>query len=81
MQAYSQHRGPGSYSLINSLVHKQGLGEGEGEGVAVSLGQEGVGAAHSPAVGFGHNAVLGAAPQVIDAVNTGKLKHIFLVGG
>lgn len=32
-------------------------------------------------VGFGHNAVLSVAPQVIDAVKTGKLEHIFLVGG
>ena len=31
--------------------------------------------------GFGHATVLGAAPQVIDAVNSGALKHIFLVGG
>jgi hydroxylamine reductase len=32
-------------------------------------------------VGFGHHAVLGVAGKVIDAINTGKLKHIFLVGG
>ncbi|KAG2498775.1 hypothetical protein HYH03_003514 [Edaphochlamys debaryana] len=32
-------------------------------------------------VGFGHNAVLSVAPQVIDAIQTGKLEHIFLVGG
>ncbi len=31
--------------------------------------------------GFGHNAVLSVAPQVIDAVKTGKIKHFFLVGG
>ena len=31
--------------------------------------------------GFGHNAVLGVAPQVIDAVKTGKIRHFFLVGG
>jgi len=31
--------------------------------------------------GFGHNAVLGAAPQVIDAVKSGALKRIYLVGG
>jgi len=31
--------------------------------------------------GFGHNVVLGAAPQVIDAVKSGALKHIYLVGG
>ncbi len=32
-------------------------------------------------VGFGHNAVLSVAPQVIDAIKGGKLEHIFLVGG
>ena len=32
-------------------------------------------------VGFGHNTVLSAAPKVIEAVKTGALKHIFLVGG
>jgi hydroxylamine reductase len=31
--------------------------------------------------GFGWNTVLGAAGQVIDAVKSGALKHIFLVGG
>ncbi len=32
-------------------------------------------------VGFGHNAVMGVAGQVIDAVKAGKIKHFFLVGG
>lgn len=32
-------------------------------------------------VGFGHNAVLGVADKVIDAVKTGKIKHFFLIGG
>lgn len=31
--------------------------------------------------GFGHNAVLGVAPAVIEAVKTGKIKHFFLIGG
>jgi hydroxylamine reductase len=31
--------------------------------------------------GFGHNAVLGVAPQIIDAVKSGALKHFFLIGG
>jgi hydroxylamine reductase (hybrid-cluster protein) len=43
------------------------------------------GAAAIPAkevtVGFGHKAVLGVAGQVIDAVQQGKLEHIFLIGG
>jgi hydroxylamine reductase len=32
-------------------------------------------------VGFGHNAVLGVADQVIGAVKRGEIKHFFLVGG
>ena len=32
-------------------------------------------------VGFGRNAVLGAAPKVIELVKTGKIKHFFLIGG
>jgi len=31
--------------------------------------------------GFGHHTVLGAAETVINAVNAGDLKHIYLVGG
>lgn len=31
--------------------------------------------------GFGHNAVLGVADQVVDAVKSGAIKHFFLVGG
>ncbi|MDD7111589.1 MAG: hydroxylamine reductase, partial [Coriobacteriaceae bacterium] len=31
--------------------------------------------------GFGHDAVMGVAGQVIEAVKSGALKHIFLVGG
>jgi hydroxylamine reductase len=32
-------------------------------------------------VGFGHNAVLGVADKVVEAVKAGKIKHFFLVGG
>ncbi|MFH1452591.1 MAG: hydroxylamine reductase, partial [Armatimonadota bacterium] len=32
-------------------------------------------------VGFGHNAVLGVAGKVIDAVKSGDIKHFFLIGG
>ena len=32
-------------------------------------------------VGFGREAVLAVAPQVIEAVKTGAIKHFFLVGG
>jgi len=32
-------------------------------------------------IGFGHNAVMGVAGAVIDAVKTGKIRHFFLIGG
>ena len=32
-------------------------------------------------VGFGHNAVMGVAPKVIDAVKNKAIRHFFLVGG
>ena len=32
-------------------------------------------------VGFGHNAVMGVAGTVIDAVKSGAIRHFFLVGG
>jgi hydroxylamine reductase len=31
--------------------------------------------------GFGHNAVLGVADKIVDAVKAGDIKHFFLVGG
>jgi hydroxylamine reductase len=31
--------------------------------------------------GFGHNAVLGVADKVVDAVKAGQIKHFFLIGG
>jgi hydroxylamine reductase len=32
-------------------------------------------------VGFGHNAVLGVADKVVDAVKQGAIKHFYLIGG
>jgi hydroxylamine reductase len=32
-------------------------------------------------VGFGHNAVLGVADKVIEAVKGGQIRHFFLIGG
>jgi hydroxylamine reductase len=45
-----------------------------GEGFADNPGQEIL-------TGFGHNAVLGVADKVIDAVKAGAIRHFFLVGG
>lgn len=36
---------------------------------------------HEILVGFGHEAVMGVAGKVIDAVKAGKIRHFFLVGG
>jgi hydroxylamine reductase len=36
---------------------------------------------HEILVGFGRNAVLGVAGQVVEAVKAGDIKHFFLVGG
>jgi hydroxylamine reductase len=44
-------------------------------------GYEEDGPDESITVGFGHNAVLNAAPVVIDAVKSGAIRHFFLVGG
>ncbi len=32
-------------------------------------------------VGFGHNAVLGVAEKVINLIKSGKIRHLFLIGG
>jgi len=32
-------------------------------------------------IGFGHNAVLGVADKVIEAVKAGQIRHFFLIGG
>ena len=41
----------------------------------------GINGGRTVTTGFGHDAVLGVADKVIDAVKSGVLKHIFLVGG
>ncbi len=38
-------------------------------------------AAKTITVGFGHEAVMGVAGKVIDAVKTGAIRHFFLIGG
>ncbi len=32
-------------------------------------------------IGFAHNAVMGVAGEVVDAVKQGKIRHFFLIGG
>jgi hydroxylamine reductase len=52
---------------------------------AIKKAQELPGFADNPGqeilVGFGHNAVLGVADKVIEAVKAGAVKHFFLIGG
>ena len=58
------------------------LGGGRGTDLPVCENKTDRPEAHPPLLtGFGHNAVLAAAPQVVDAVKSGALKHIWLVGG
>jgi hydroxylamine reductase len=52
--------------------------------IAAALDADGFaedGPADSITTGFGHNAVLGVAGTVIDAVKSGALRHFFLIGG
>jgi len=51
------------------------------ENTLPKAGSRGMPNKSSVTVGFGHNAVLGVADKVVGAINEGKLKHIFLVGG
>ena len=41
----------------------------------------GINGGTSVTTGFGHNAILGTAEKVVNAVKTGKISHFFLVGG
>ncbi len=52
--------------VINKALACDGFGENPGQEILT---------------GFGHNAVLGVADKVIEAVKGGDLKHFFLVGG
>jgi len=51
----------------------------------ISKAKEGAGFPENPGqeilTGFGHNAVLGVADKVIEAVKSGAIKHFFLIGG
>ena len=52
--------------------------------IAAALAADGFaedGADKTILTGFGHNAVMGVADKVIDAVKAGAIKHFFLIGG
>ena len=42
---------------------------------------QGINGGETLTVGFGHHTILSAAPKVVEALKSGALKHIFLVGG
>jgi len=73
--------------FTSGVVHFPGIPHVEGDFHAVvekALAMPGFAEetdAGSVLVGFGRNTVLGVAPQVIDAVKEGAIKHFFLVGG
>ncbi len=50
-------------------------------GFAEDTAFTGINGGTSVTTGFGHNAILGTAEQVVNAVKTGKISHFFLVGG
>lgn len=50
-------------------------------GYAEDKEMTGINGGKTVVTGFGHDAVLGVADKVIEAVKAGALKHIFLVGG
>jgi hydroxylamine reductase len=51
------------------------------EAALAAPGFEEDGADDTITIGFAHNAVLGAADAVVEAVKSGAIKHFFLVGG
>ena len=62
------HAGDGNFApVIDAALRAPGFAEDEPEKTILT--------------GFGHNAVLGVADKVIDAVKGGLLRHFFLIGG
>jgi len=62
------HIGDGNYQpVIDAALAADGFAE--------------AGADKTILTGFGHNAVMGVADKVIDAVKAGAIKHFFLIGG
>lgn len=50
-------------------------------GFAEDTAFTGINGGTSVTTGFGHNAILAVAEQVVNAVKAGKIRHFFLVGG
>ena len=78
----------GARIFTRSIVGWPGVTHIEGSDFSVAiesaLAQPGFAADVAPVyttTGFARNALMGAAPAVIDAVKAGKIRHFFLVGG
>ena len=50
-------------------------------GYETDRSMSGINGGHMLTTGFAHAAVLAQAPQIIEAIKSGTIKHIFLVGG
>ena len=50
-------------------------------GYKTDRSMSGINGGHMLTTGFAHAAVLAQAPQIIEAIKSGTIKHIFLVGG
>ena len=64
--------------LVTNLINIKSLELG---GYKETQEMTGINGGNVLTVGFGHNTVLSVADKVVEAVKTGALKHIFLVGG
>ena len=64
--------------LVTNLINIKSLELG---GYKETQEMTGINGGNVLTVGFGHNTVLSVANKVVEAVKTGALKHIFLVGG
>jgi hydroxylamine reductase len=76
--------GPVGYSGLTYLPHQENGKPDFTPVIEKALSLEGFTQDEPPRsvkVGFAHNAVLSVAPQVIDAVKAGQIRHFFLVGG
>ena len=50
-------------------------------GYETDQSRSGINGGHMLTTGFAHAAVLAQAPQILDAIKSGEIRHIFLVGG
>ena len=50
-------------------------------GYETDQSRSGINGGHMLTTGFAHAAVLAQAPQILDAIKSGAIRHIFLVGG